>query len=502
MTGLLQYPPGVQIFQDGTVVDAANPLAVNASVTISPSDTQAVQGVGVAGIPAGNLLTVQGTASGTPIPVSGSLTIGADNTGTLTLNSALTNTATAALGHGQTTVQVSITGLTASGGALTPNSFVNGVPGNVSVYKGTLQFTSVTADGVYVFGNIGAASAIGFTSAGSGTGTVTMAYDASTASAMGYGVSTRIAWLGAAIWRYTDAVSATNAVAVGYDGSAVHVLNTDTLGHAQVNVLNTVTVAGTVTAGTGTVAVSGGTLALLQAGSVAITNSPTVVAGGGTIALLQAGTVVNNGGSVTVTQATGTNLHTVVDSGTLTLSGTSTITGAITVANGADVAQGSTADAAWTSGNGTAIAILKGIATIASAPLAGGNGTATIGGVVVAHDSLSTTGIAPVTTLTTLEVGHVLKAGAGNLYSCYVTNTGTAAGYLIITNTTTVTANGTLGSGVIVDCIAVGSLSTNGINYAPGPPEYCSTGISAVFSSTAAPVVTQVGSCWFKALVV
>lgn len=37
--------------------------------------------------------------------------------------------------------------------------------------------------------------------------------------------------------------------------------------------------------------------------------------------------------------------------------------GAITVANGADVAQGNTADAAWTSGAGTVISLLKAIAT-------------------------------------------------------------------------------------------------------------------------------------------
>lgn len=355
-----------------------------------------------------------------------------DQFGTLTLNSASLNAmATLALSGGINTVLFGVSGLTASGATLTPQAelIVGNGFGNDRVVQGLVQYSTITADGSYLFEGAPWNEIVGMKVTGTGTGTINIAYVGKTTGPFDSNANRQIAILANALVIPSQTQTPIAAIAAGYDGTNVHVLNTDTLGNANVNVLGSVT---------------------------------------------------------------------------LTPSGTQTVTGTVaaTIANAADVAQGSTADAAWTSGNGTVIGVLKGIATIASAPLAGNNGTSTIGGVVMAHDSLSTTGIAPVTTLTTLEVGHVLKAGPGNLYSVYVTNTGTAAGFLIVTNTTTVTANGTLGSGVIVDCIAVGSLSTNGINYAPGPPEYCSTGISAVFSSTAAPVVTQAGSCWFKALVV
>ena len=70
---------------------------------------------------------------------------------------------------------------------------------------------------------------------------------------------------------------------------------------------NVVVTSGTLTTATVTQATGTNLHTVVDSGSIAISNSPTVVVGSGTIT------------TATVTQATGTNLHTVVDSGTLTL---------------------------------------------------------------------------------------------------------------------------------------------------------------------------------------
>ena len=58
------------------------------------SVTQPVTGTGTAGTPASGVVTVQGIAGGTAIPVSGSLTIDKSTTGTMTaVNAATTSTA-------------------------------------------------------------------------------------------------------------------------------------------------------------------------------------------------------------------------------------------------------------------------------------------------------------------------------------------------------------------------------------------------------------------------
>ena len=190
----------------------------------------------------------------------------------------------------------------------------------------------------------------------------------------------------------------------------------------------------------------------------------------GTLTIIPSGTQTVTG-SLTVTQATGTNLHTVVDSGTISVTGTPTITGAVTLAAGTNLA---------------------GKVGIDQTTVGSTNGFN------VNPTSASGAGLTPVVTAQTLESGHVLKGSAGNLWSVYVTNTGTTAGYLFAMNSTTVPADGTLTSGVLLDCIAVGTLATGGINYAPGPPSIFSTGISVCFSSTAPPIKTALGSCFFN----
>lgn len=107
-------------------------------------------------------------------------------------------------------------------------------------------------------------------------------------------------------------------------------------------------------------------------------------------------------------------------------------------------------------------------------------------------------GIAPVTTQTTLEVGHVIVAeGAGGLLDASVTNTGTAGGYLFVLNSGTVPANGTLGAGVILDCAAVPAASTRGISYGSGIPLAFDSGATLCFSSSAPPVFTG-AAAWFS----
>lgn len=225
-------------------------------------------------------------------------------------------------------------------------------------------------------------------------------------------------------------------------------------------------------------------------------------------------TTIAPGSTITVVQPTGTNLHTVIDGGTIaSISGTvglnagtnsigSVVLAAGTNALGTVSLTGTSAVSGTVALSGTSA--VSGTVTISGTPSVTGTVAisqttpGTTNAIVYQATSVSTAGITPVTTLTTLESGHVLKAGAGNLYDCYVTNAGTVAGYLFVMNSTTVPANGTLGSGVIVECISVGTLDTKGISYNGGPPTVFSTGISLAFSSTAAPVLTLAATGWFN----
>lgn len=87
---------------------------------------------------------------------------------------------------------------------------------------------------------------------------------------------------------------------------------------------------------------------------------------------------------------------------------------------------------------------------------------------------------------------QVLKATAGNLYSVYATVT--AASWLMVFNSTSAPSNGatTAGtaSGNLQECLAIPSGNTGSINYAPGPPEVFSVGITAVISSTSCGTLT------------
>lgn len=95
--------------------------------------------------------------------------------------------------------------------------------------------------------------------------------------------------------------------------------------------------------------------------------------------------------------------------------------------------------------------------------------------------SSSSIGITPVVSAAA-EASHVLKAGAGNVYSAYANNFSATTGWLVLLNSTSAPADGA------ITPLACALLAPNGvasINYAPGPPGVFSTGITAVVTSGA-----------------
>jgi hypothetical protein len=88
---------------------------------------------------------------------------------------------------------------------------------------------------------------------------------------------------------------------------------------------------------------------------------------------------------------------------------------------------------------------------------------------------------------------QVLKASGGNLYSAYAT-AGATAGWLMIFNSATAPSNGATTAGTaaggLQDCVQVPANQSISINYAGGPPEVFSTGITLVFSSTGCATLT------------
>lgn len=93
-----------------------------------------------------------------------------------------------------------------------------------------------------------------------------------------------------------------------------------------------------------------------------------------------------------------------------------------------------------------------------------------------------------------LEAGHVLKASAGNLYSLYVMTT-SVAGFLMTFNATSIPANGAVNP---VECIQIPAGSAAAISFDGAPPDYYSTGIVAVFSSTGPFTKTASATAFFK----
>lgn len=95
------------------------------------------------------------------------------------------------------------------------------------------------------------------------------------------------------------------------------------------------------------------------------------------------------------------------------------------------------------------------------------------------------------------EGSHVLKASPGCLISIYVTNTG-LSGYLMLFNLASIPADGAV---TPIECIPVAAGGYQFINFAPQPPEWFSTGIVAVVSTTGCFTKTVGSGAFFHALV-
>lgn len=104
-------------------------------------------------------------------------------------------------------------------------------------------------------------------------------------------------------------------------------------------------------------------------------------------------------------------------------------------------------------------------------------------------------GITPVSS-TAAESNKVLKAGAGNFYSAYIT-TGAAAGYFMIANSPTAPTAG--GAAIApVHCIQVAANSSASISTRGGPPDVFANGITAVFSTTGCFTNTASATAFFS----
>jgi hypothetical protein len=95
------------------------------------------------------------------------------------------------------------------------------------------------------------------------------------------------------------------------------------------------------------------------------------------------------------------------------------------------------------------------------------------------------------------EGSHILKAAPGCLIAIYATP-GATAGYLMVFNSKTVPADGAV---TPIECIQVQANTTIAASWAPQPPEYFSSGIVAVFSTTGCFTKTISATAFLHALV-
>jgi hypothetical protein len=137
-----------------------------------------------------------------------------------------------------------------------------------------------------------------------------------------------------------------------------------------------------------------------------------------------------------------------------------------------------------------AVSAAKVQTTVATALPAGTN---TLGGIYAAPTASSSFGIAPGSS-SALEASHVLKASAGNLYSLYVMTT-SVGGYLMTFNAISAPSDGAV---TPVECIQIPANSAAGISWDGAPPDFYSTGIVAVFSTTGPFTKTASATAFFK----
>jgi hypothetical protein len=147
--------------------------------------------------------------------------------------------------------------------------------------------------------------------------------------------------------------------------------------------------------------------------------------------------------------------------------------------DGWDATQGTKADAAWTSGSGSTIAVLKAIDRDVLTPA------------TLTPTSVAGNAVTAVTCPSGTSVPCQLKSSPGNFYGAYANCS--AACWLFVINTTTLPVNATLttgtASGNLVDCIPIAAGLASSVSYPTFPRNY-SVGIYMAISSTACPVLT------------
>ena len=161
------------------------------------------------------------------------------------------------------------------------------------------------------------------------------------------------------------------------------------------------------------------------------------------------------------------------------------------ISDGAQVTLGSKADAKSTATDATAVTVMSVLKEISAMEQAPASRAVTNAGTfavqaTITPSSSSSIGITPVVSASA-ESSHVLKAGAGNLYSVYAINQTSTSGYLVVLNATSAPADGAIAP---LACTSIPANSTAFLNYSGGPPAVYSTGITAV--------VTSATSCFTK----
>ncbi|MDT7951707.1 MAG: hypothetical protein RQ966_09400 [Acetobacteraceae bacterium] len=146
---------------------------------------------------------------------------------------------------------------------------------------------------------------------------------------------------------------------------------------------------------------------------------------------------------------------------------------------------GAPADAAWSSGSGSLVALGKAMVAAQQATTA----AVTSSSIVPPSPTFVQT--------TAIAASLVLKSAPGSLYACYAT-TGSVAGWLMLFDATAVPANGSVAP---KECIYCPANATTEVELPFLTAEPFATGITAVFSSTGPFTLTASSTAFIKGIV-